>query len=77
MPTTTSTIGGNTFPWAQLDHRNNHFITGQNLVSQFQTVYKRENIVGSGRQFLNGAFSAKHHNLLHFRTRGKPKRYDQ
>ena len=43
MPTTSSTIGGISFPWAQLVTGKFTMISGENLVSQFQTVYKREN----------------------------------
>ncbi len=57
MPTTTTTIGGSTFPWAQLITGKYTFVTGPNLVSKFQTVYKRENIVGMGVNFANGAYS--------------------
>src|SRR5207244_5346004 len=54
---TSSTIGSNTLPWAQLVTGKFTFQTGQNLVSQFQTVYKRENIVGQGVNFGNGTFT--------------------
>jgi subtilisin family serine protease len=57
MPATNSTIGGNNFPWSQLITGKYTFLTGQNLVSQFQVVYKDANFVGQGVNFSNGNYS--------------------
>ena len=40
MPATSSTIGGNSFPWSQLMTTNHAFLTGSNLVTRFQVVYR-------------------------------------
>ncbi|MEK7855225.1 MAG: S8 family serine peptidase, partial [Acidobacteriota bacterium] len=66
MPTTSTTIGGHTFPWSQ--HVIGKFtkISGANLVSQFQTVYKRENLLGDGITFASGNFSMN--TTSHFTT---------
>src|SRR5262249_41914130 len=47
-PTPSTTIGGYTFPWSQLVLTNQSYVTGQNLISQFQPVYKRENVLSDG-----------------------------
>ena len=54
MPETSSTVGEDTFTWAQMVTGNHTTINGANLATQFQTVYKRANTFGSGVTFSNG-----------------------
>jgi len=57
VPAASSTIGGGTFPWSQFVVGKFTTISGSSLVTEFQTVYKRENLIGSGVNFGNGAFT--------------------
>ncbi len=57
MPTPNSTIGDSTFPWSQMIIGDHTTMSGQNMVSQFQSAYKRSNTFGDGVGFANGGFN--------------------
>jgi hypothetical protein len=72
-PAASSTIGGNTFNWAQLTLANHSFIKGQNLISSFQLVYRREYVANSGMVLEWDARPER--DLLHDGTDLKPERH--
>ncbi|HJS52385.1 MAG TPA: S8 family serine peptidase, partial [Pyrinomonadaceae bacterium] len=48
MPSTSTTIDGHSFQWAQLILTHHAFVTGTRLVSKVQGVYRRDRTFGSG-----------------------------
>ena len=70
-PQATSTIGGTTFGWSQLILSGQTFVTGQDLVTKYQTVYRRGNLFLDGvyANFGNGLADP---DLLHIRQHPTP-----
>ncbi len=56
MPATTSTIGEDSFPWAQYITGDHTLMTGSDLVAKYQTIYNPENTFGLGVTFADGSF---------------------